>query len=79
MATIKGPLDGLDTEALRLIKDVAKWKWHPGVYGFVNEFAVADQKRITRAELVEHHLFDPASQPDRAAGIAWLRERLAIA
>jgi hypothetical protein len=78
MDDIKGPLDGLNAEALRLIKEVAQWKWHPGAYGFVDQFGVADPKRITRAELVERHLYDDASPADRAAGIAWLRERLGV-
>lgn len=78
MVRIKGPLDELDAGALRLIKEVAKWKWHPGVYGFVNEFAIPDQKHITRAELADHQLFEPASQTERDAGIVWLTERLEL-
>ncbi len=76
MNKIQGPLDGLDVEALCLIKEQAKWKWHPGIYGFVNEFGNPDQKAITRAELVRHHLFGPTSEAERAAGLAWLTERL---
>jgi hypothetical protein len=75
---IVGPLQGLDPEALRLIKEVAGWKWHPGVYGFVDAFVVPIANQVTRAELVEHHLFDEAKPADRAAGIQWLKERLKI-
>src|SRR5579871_5344141 len=74
--TIQGPLHGLSAEALRLIKEVAGWKWHPGIYGFVNDFALAGQEQITRAELAQHHLFGSACEAERAAGIAWLTERL---
>jgi hypothetical protein len=68
----------MDAAALRLIKDVAKWKWHPGIYGFVNDFAIPNQKHLTRAELVANGLFEPTSQPERAARIAWLTERLEV-
>jgi hypothetical protein len=78
MTTIQGPLAGLSQEALRLIKEVARWRWHPGTYGFVNEFGIPNQKKITRAELAEHCLFGPASQAECARGIAWLSARLGL-
>lgn len=78
MTTIQGPLAGLSPEALRLIKEVARWRWHPGIYGFVNEFGIPNQKKIARAELAEHRLFGPASQAECARGIAWLTARLGL-
>ena len=57
---------------------MARWKWYPGVYGFVNEFAIPNQKHISRAELAAHRLFEPASRAERAAGMAWLTERLEV-
>ena len=75
---VTGPLEGLDPKALRLLKEVAQWKWHPGIYGFVNEFGIPNPKQVTRAELVEHHLFGGASPADREAGIQWLKERLEL-
>jgi hypothetical protein len=78
MTTIQGPLAGLSSEALRLIKEVAKWRWHPGIYGFVNQLGIPNQKQITRAELAEHRLFGPVSQAECARGIAWLTARLGL-
>lgn len=73
-----GPLEDVDTQALRLLKEVAEWKWHPGVYGFVEKFAVEPLNQITREELVERGLTGSPAGEKRDAGLQWLRDRLGV-